>query len=570
MTDDSGWTNIAIIGGGISGVSVAYELASRANFQNKMRISIFERKQKTGGNIDTMNVQLGVKAGTGDHVSRLVDLGVNDINATTYENIIRVMGETNYYHKNELEDINTNQALKPLEDSVSFFTLDGTTLYTKDSGLQSGVSDSGRNLDVMLGGKFKNLIEIIDHAALKKIYGTINPKKDQVEIDIETSLENFFEQAFRDDAQLLKAQAKEDCNDKKCCSRYWEPGEIKETLRALDILRDCYYYPRISAMYFANDLGPKSMLLAAPYRYYRLQEGVGAQSEIEAERLYFVKGASDWFHHISSYVQIDLPAKKNVDGEKCLEVDFVRYPVEVVVKKNGFSVMKGPNMLDLPVFDYCIMANHADDAQKALVFEDDVPNCERAVTKGETESTIRKWLSSINYTTSIAVTHTYTSLLPPDVNAWRTYNVCIRPGTGLKTYSMTYVCNRHQNDVKTPKFDHAGHPQVFVTLNPIVPIPDQYVLEKVNAFGESEVINSSGGFNPSNSSLKAADSFKHNLLDYNCFFVQKILRDYHSSKPKLFFTGGWTNGAGLHEECWQQGLTIAKNIVSQIAARAKL
>lgn len=140
-------------------------------------------------------------------------------------------------------------------------------------------------------------------------------------------------------------------------------------------------------------------------------------------------------------------------------------------------------------------------------------------------------------------------MLPPDVNAWRSFNVRIRQGAGLKPYSMTYVCNRHQNDAAGGDWNHANSAQMFVTLNPTELIPDRYVLPRA-------VKSSSNGVQAA-PEQKAIHAFKHNLLDRNCFETQRAIKKFHQTNTRLYFTGGWSNGAGLHEECWLQAEKIA-------------
>jgi uncharacterized protein len=56
--------------------------------------------------------------------------------------------------------------------------------------------------------------------------------------------------------------------------------------------------------------------------------------------------------------------------------------------------------------------------------------------------------------------------------------------------------------------------------------------------------------------------FRHNVLDLAGMRAQQTLRRYHQDLPgsghaRLYFSGGWTRGAGLHEECWLQAADLA-------------
>ena len=85
--------HIAIIGGGISGLSAAYYLQQRAQQQglSGLQITVYERKAVLGGNADTVFVQLGEQRTAPDAPPepyvRWADLGVNDVNLATYRRL---------------------------------------------------------------------------------------------------------------------------------------------------------------------------------------------------------------------------------------------------------------------------------------------------------------------------------------------------------------------------------------------------------------------------------------------------------------------------------------------------
>ena len=72
---------------------------------------------------------------------------------------------------------------------------------------------------------------------------------------------------------------------------------------------------------------------------------------------------------------------------------------------------------------------------------------------------------------------------------------------------------------------------------------------------------------------KAWTVFKHNVLDAECIQAQADVLALNQGwaelrlrsasgngtapQPSLLFAGGWTVGAGLHEQCLQQSLTIS-------------
>jgi predicted NAD/FAD-binding protein len=89
---------IAIIGGGVSGLAVAYNLLQPAT-KFDCDIDIYEANDYLGGNADTALVDLGeikdpLLADTPSnerHLIRKADLGVDDLNMDTYKRIVRIM-----------------------------------------------------------------------------------------------------------------------------------------------------------------------------------------------------------------------------------------------------------------------------------------------------------------------------------------------------------------------------------------------------------------------------------------------------------------------------------------------
>ena len=90
------------------------------------------------------------------------------------------------------------------------------------------------------------------------------------------------------------------------------------------------------------------------------------------------------------------------------------------------------------------------------------------------------------------------------------------------------MCNRHQNDSQNRDYNIYGGPQFFVTVNPPVRIPSQYVLKDA-------------------SGLPAIANLRHNVLDFDCLAAQETMQQLQGY-DNLYFAGGWTRGAGLHED----------------------
>lgn len=542
--------HIVIIGGGISGLAAAYELGKRAEQQQKkINVLLLNKQAKFGGNATTVAFSLGNQRHYLGKLIRWADLGVNDINLDTYKNIERVMEDIEFIPKKSKPAEN----LKPLEDTACYFTLDGSIALTDDGDLKFGVSDPKYCIQNLEDGYYEDIRKAINKAALFKLYGKEDPDpvKDAL-VDLNTTLSDFFSAIIKEPNKELGGFSE---------GEEWLEAPAERIKRLITELRDYVFYPRISAMYFANDMGAENMLLAAPFQYYLRQESVDS----EPDRRYFNFGTDKWIEALKRFI------KENLKNDY-FEVDFLPLEAQVTVHDKHF-VIKG----ETKTFDYCVMATQADDALGVLSFEyDQNLSMHDQSELRHCEIDCRRILSKISYTSSIAVCHTYAGLLPPNRNLWRTYNVLIRKGAALKPYSMTYVCNRHQNDAEPGGlYNYTNMPQFFVTLNPQIPIPDKYILrledpehlpEKLIASLPTSTMNLLKGLNfstsPEDDELKAVATFRHNLINKACFEAQKELISFHEkTNQRLFFSGGWSHGSGLHEECWEQGVKIANLIL---------
>ncbi len=99
--------SIAIIGGGVAGMSVAWHLHAQG-----FGVKVFEKNDRIGGKATTVDVVVG------DEI-RWVDLGVNDFNTRTFVNLATILDRLGVEYR-------------PLEDTACYFTMDGTRAYTSD------------------------------------------------------------------------------------------------------------------------------------------------------------------------------------------------------------------------------------------------------------------------------------------------------------------------------------------------------------------------------------------------------------------------------------------------------
>ena len=160
---------IAIIGGGVSGLSTAYELAQKAKqLQQNTDIVIYEKNASLGGDAKTVAFSLGYKKGVPSpdnniEYIRWADLGVNDINLSVYTTVREAMENIGY-----LSDQADN--LLPLENTECYFSFDGNTALTDDADLKQGVIDPRYSLHYIDEGYLKHFIELLNEAAISAIY----------------------------------------------------------------------------------------------------------------------------------------------------------------------------------------------------------------------------------------------------------------------------------------------------------------------------------------------------------------------------------------------------------------
>lgn len=259
-------------------------------------------------------------------------------------------------------------------------------------------------------------------------------------------------------------------------------------------------YPRINGMYFVNDSHPKYMPIKAVMDYYHLQEGFGAQDP-HPYRVYLKGGMSEWLRKLFEHSYTKFVKATNI--ELYANTDSVK------LRCDQFS----------EVFDAAFISCPADSANEMI-------------KAGKTEE-MKDVFSAFTYTKSTSIAHTYAPVLPPDRSAWKTYNIYIHgKKETYRPYTISYVCNRHQNDKNNPDYDNFENPEYFVSLNPHKQIPESFILKDVNG-------------NP------MIQTFRHYIFNENVLRVQnngditKI-----QGQNNLFFAGGWMQGAGLHEQCY--------------------
>ncbi len=535
---------IAIIGGGVSGLSLAYYLQKQGiEAAQELEVTLFERKATLGGNAETVWVDLGLRRRPGcpdEPYRRWADLGVNDVNLATYHRLKAILTEIG-----ELE------RMQPLQNTESYFSRDGRIALTDDADLTRGVSDPARELSRADGGQLAPLARVVHRSALDLIEAQrVTPRY---------TVGDFFDGCVAEPAEMLAAAA-----ERLGIDIDWQDPELPARLERI---RHTLYYPRISAMYFADDRGPAGMPLQAPFEYYRIQEG-----GTPPDRRYFEHGAQHWLEALADYLTAHDRQGPRVRILRDIEV-------EAEIGRSGVTLRECGGDRRRFEADLLVMATHAEDALPMLAFDEGQAGIRQR---------LQHILGKVRYTRSFSVCHTASARLPPDRNLWRTYNIEVRdPEDSFFPYRIDYVVNRHQNDMADPAYDQAGLPQYFVSLvDDLNRIPRRTMLERQPPPREwpaplAAATPADSGYRDELRDLdaeleaKAWTYFKHNVLDADCLEAQAEIDTYNSDTVQrlvtghadgcpLLFAGGWTRGAGLQEQCLQQ----SEHIVSLLLGPA--
>ena len=237
-------TNIAIIGGGVGGLAVAYNIITQwPTGQTPPTVTVYEASGRFGGNGDTTQFTLGTVPNTSpvQAFNRWADLGVNDFNATAYTEIVDVMKTIGY------------SSYSLLEDSTSYYTFDGSIVWTTGATL----------VDAPLTDMPQALQNAVDAFMTQAATDAKNPT--YANFTVEQYISQVFSQNPAYDPRL-------------------GPQVI---------------YPRVNGMYFTDEIDSAGLPLRAVMHYYAIQEGAGGAA---AQRMYFVGGASTWIAALTQYM----------------------------------------------------------------------------------------------------------------------------------------------------------------------------------------------------------------------------------------------------------------------------
>lgn len=452
--------NVAIIGGGIGGLSVAFFLQGlrSANGRDTYQCTVFEKTGHLGGNAYT--AYQGAR-----YRNPFADLAVNDFNLATY----RIMGEV----LDQLAAQGFPVQTGALTDEACFFTT---------------------ALDVAAG--FPDVSFTTRELA--------DPRTDVT-------------RAIARDKEKFEKLALQIMRDPDYATKSVGQFLALPQFGFSDAFRDYYIFPRINGMYFMGETVPADMPLRGVMSYYILQEGIGLPPDRPSNRRFFSNGSSDWILQLRNALQ-----KR---GTEFRMNESPRVLLTGDPPKMHVSSSKG----DRFPWDHAVVAVYADEVVDVVPVG--LPILMPAM------------LGEFRYINSIAIAHTYDAVMPP-MDRRQTYNIRIHPRDTrmLRPYTISYVEKMHQG-APTPEGSW------FVSENPPVPIPDGRILDMIDLDS------------PENDprTRKAVAYFRHNTVTTGTIMAQRFLAAMQGEN-QVYFTGGWTQGAGLHEEI----LGVSQDVASKI------
>jgi uncharacterized protein len=434
-----------------------------------------------------MRTLRGLDLGMDNGRSRWVDLGVNDFSLTGYVEMVKVMEQLKVEHR-------------ALQDVASYSTIAG-----------DGVPPA----------------EIVTGYTLEKGW--------------KTAASPAIEQGFEDFRKYCEAHIDELMRCEGDHVRYMTVAQFLEVsglARNTDFVNLCLY-PRIAGMYFTSRVPPGELPFRVILHYYYLQEGLGKPGHPDPMRRYWVNGVSSWTSALCAHLDPDFDGRSPTESMRpSTAASFRIDPAGYAVVTSRPSGGGGPETVE--AFDAVVIARQAWDVMSC--FE----------TPQQAHPDLPGLLQKFRYSDDEVVVHTATSVMPPNVNAWSTYNLNIpRSYTPEHLgYTMTYWCNRHQNDPDNPEYNWQDSefrqqsylPNYFCTINPLKPLPSASILRPRG-----------GSAIPGCSMFR----FRHNIMDMAAYRAQEQLPNCQGHGG-VWLVGGYTTGVGLQEECWVGAVDTAE------------
>lgn len=314
--------------------------------------------------------------------------------------------------------------------------------------------------------------------------------------------------AIQDDWNTFKKNLPNYMNDPTY--RYMTADDFCKAMKYSRDFIDLNLKPRINGMYYTNGKDPGLMSIYGVMKYYHLQENI--QKGAEKSRKYFVDGASSWINAACGYLEkVGANLRFNVQPEATRAVGD-----KWVIRAAGLAP---------ETFDIVISALPADKLGE--------------VFGGQLPTPVAQIAGGFEYLESTSFFHTDPTVLPKDTTLWCTYNITIQDPNKKtdRPYVISYVSLMHQG------IDSASPP--FVSVDP-QGVSDNKVLEMF-APGDTR------------EKIPARSTLRHNTLYPQNIQGQEDLPKYQGYS-NVYYTGGWTTGAGLHEEVLGQSAWISATI----------
>lgn len=266
-------------------------------------------------------------------------------------------------------------------------------------------------------------------------------------------------------------------------------GQFLRRFRFSDRFRKQYLFPMVAAIWSAPDLEVNRFPMLSFARFFNNH---GLLSIHRHPQWYYVAGGSQ------SYVKAFLDRFQGSVHTRAGIVSIQRSDNGVILRTDDGGSQP---------FDRVVIATHADEAYRLLADPSDEE---------------RRLLGAWRYSTNQTYLHTDLAWMPPDPNAWASWNIIrgTRPGSDAPV-TLTYHMNRLQG-LKTRR-------QYLVTLNPFRPIAEERIIAHM--------------------------AYTHPVFSFDSIGTQPDLPGLNGVRNS-FFCGSYF-GYGFHEDAARSGVQAA-------------
>lgn len=509
---------VAIIGAGVSGLSLAYYLYKLSNAQQqKIDITVYEQCDRIGGNAFTQELDLKPL----NRTPTWVDMGVNDFNINTYKAMLELWEEIG---------LPQEEYVGTLVNETSFFNYGATPKDTygfkiSNQGNVSVYNIEKPNIEKKLADGFKQL-----EKSLNQWY----KQHDRDHSAFNITVEQFIQMYFQDE-------------------RY-------EDFVNLALL------PRINAMYFTYEesyVGRPPVLDMPMWlvsHYYILQEGFASNNECnnnsepkEKERKFFKQGCQKWLEFLAQ--KLEKEYKVNIElGVNGIKI--TRFGGGAYLYYNGMSSYYDKVVFCTPAYEVERITDVKTFAADELLQKtQQFPYVPCIVYVNHDSSQVPPVADYVcAYNVRIYNYNSY-YLQPDKTNNKAKWPVIGSPSAMFKPYHMTYSANKHQ-----PELGHDTETDFYISVNPLN--VDRKFLDQT--------------LNQTNGALAKA-SFLHCKFTKTALDAQEYIQTsqigqwnpqqdksgkFRPVPPRTFYlAGNYCNGAGLHTECILFSKDLAQKII---------